>query len=74
AIKAPAGALFREGEQWAVFVLDGNTARKRAVEVGHRNGVEATIAKGLEAGESVIVYPSDAVKNGVKVKQRSGEG
>lgn len=74
AIKAPAGALFREGEQWAVFVLDGNTARKRAVEVGHRNGVEATIAKGLEAGESVIVYPSDAVKDGVKVKQRSGEG
>jgi HlyD family secretion protein len=73
-VKVPTGALFREGEQWAVFALDGNTARKRVVEVGHRNGLEATIAKGLAAGESVIVYPSDAVKNGVKVKRRSGAG
>jgi HlyD family secretion protein len=74
AVKVPAGALFREGEQSIVFVVDGSRARKRAVEVGRRNGIEATIAKGLNAGESVIVYPSDAVKDGVKVKQRSGAG
>jgi HlyD family secretion protein len=74
AVKAPSGALFREDDQWAVFALDGDTARKRVVAVGRRNGVEATIAKGLEAGEFVIVCPSDAVKDGVKVKRRSGEG
>ncbi len=74
AVKAPGGALFREGEQWVVFVLDGGKARKRVVEVKRRNGVEAMIAKGLEVGEQVIVYPSDAVKDGVKVNRRSGEG
>lgn len=74
AVKVQAGAIFREGEQSIVFVVDGSRARKRAVEVGRRNGIEATIAKGLNAGESVIVYPSDAVKDGVKVKQRSGAG
>jgi HlyD family secretion protein len=70
AVKAPGGALFREGNQWAAFVMDGSKVRKRMVEVGHRNGVEATIAKGLEVGEEVIVYPSDAVKDGVRAKQR----
>ncbi len=70
AVKAPGGALFREGNQWAVFVMDGGKVRKRMVEVGHRNGVEATIAKGLEVGEEVIVYPSDAVKDGVRAKRR----
>jgi HlyD family secretion protein len=70
AVKAPAGAVFREGEQWAVFVVDGAKAEKRVVEVGHRNGIEATIAKGLEAGDLVIVYPSDAVKDGARVTRR----
>jgi HlyD family secretion protein len=66
--------VFREGERWTVFVADGGKARKRMVEVGHRNGVEATVAKGLEVGELVIVYPSDAVKDGVRVERRSGKG
>ncbi len=70
AVKAPAGALFREGNQWAAFVLSGGRARKRVVEVERRNGVEATIERGLEVGEEVIVYPSDAVKDGVRVKRR----
>jgi HlyD family secretion protein len=74
AVKVPGGALFREGEHWTVFVFDGGKAKKRVVEVGHRNGVEAMVAKGLEVGEQVVVYPSDAVKDGVRVKRRSGAG
>lgn len=70
AVKVPAGALFREGEQWAVFVLDGGKAQKRVVDVARRSGAEAMIAKGLDVGEQVIVYPSDAVKDGVRVKRR----
>ncbi len=70
AVAVPVGALFREGERWTVFVVDGGKARKRAVEVGRRNGIEATVAKGLEVGELVVVYPSDSVKDGVSVKQR----
>lgn len=70
AVKVPAGALFREGDRWAVFVLSGGRARKRVVEVGRRNGVEATIERGLDVDEQVIVYPSDAVKDGVRIKRR----
>jgi HlyD family secretion protein len=74
AVKVPAGALFREGDGWTVFVFDGGKAGKRTVEVGRRNGIEATVTKGLEVGELVVVYPSDAVKDGAAVERRSGAG
>jgi hypothetical protein len=50
-----------------VFALDGDRVRKRAVEIGRRNGLEATNAKGLAVEEKVIVYPSDAVEDGLRV-------
>lgn len=68
ALKVPSGALFREGDRWAAFALSDGRARKRTVEVERRSGAEAMIEGGLSSGEEVIVYPSDAVKEGVKVK------
>jgi HlyD family secretion protein len=38
--------------------------------MGQRNGLVAEIATGLEAGERVIVHPSDRVVAGVKVAAR----
>ena len=68
ALKAPVGALFRDGTGWAVFVLDGERTQKRAVKVARRNGLEAMIDDGLKAGERVVVYPSDALKDGARVR------
>lgn len=66
--KVPVGALFREGDGWSVFVIDGGRARKRTVEVPRRNGAEAMVASGLQAGERVVVYPSDALKDGARIE------
>lgn len=71
AVKAPVGALFREGEGWATFVLEGSRARKRTVAVRMRNPAEALIESGLAAGERVVVYPSDALTDGSRVEVRS---
>jgi len=71
ALKVPVGALFREGAGWAVFTLDGERARKRALKVPRRNGVEALVEDGLKEGERVVVYPSDALKDGARVEVRS---
>jgi len=68
AVKVPVGALFREGEGWAVFVVQDDTAAKRAVEVPRRNGLEAVVANGVKPGERVIVYPSDALRDGSKIE------
>ena len=70
ALKVPVGALFREGEAWSVFVAEGARARKRAVKVPRRNGVEALVEEGLKPGEQVIVYPSDALKDGSRLSSR----
>jgi HlyD family secretion protein len=70
ALKVPVGALFREGEAWSVFVAEGARARTRAVQVPRRNGVEALVEAGLKPGEQVIVYPSDALKDGSRLSSR----
>jgi HlyD family secretion protein len=57
---------------WAVYKVDGGRARLTPVEVGHRNGLRAEIVSGLAAGERVILHPSDAVADGVRVEERGG--
>ncbi len=71
ALKVPVGALFRTGEGWAVFVLEDGRAVERTIETSRRNGVEALVDGGLQAGESVVVYPSDALRNGARVQVKT---
>jgi HlyD family secretion protein len=71
AVKVPVGALFRDGQDWAVFAVDGNRAVKRSVKAPRRNGVEAQIEAGLQAGDKVVVYPSDALKDGARIRAQS---
>jgi len=69
-LQVPTSALFRHGDGWVVFVLDGHRARRRPVDVGHRSGLSAEILGGLKAGERVITHPSDAIDDGVRVRVR----
>lgn len=69
-LQIPASALFRQGEKWAVFVVQEGKARQRPVTVGHRNGLAAEIVAGLAEGDGVVLHPQDAVKDGVRVKVR----
>jgi HlyD family secretion protein len=70
ALKVPTSALFREHQQWMVFVVHAGRALKRAVQVGRRNAVEAVVDTGVAEHDQVIVYPSDAVRDGVRVTPR----
>jgi len=69
-LKLPLSALFREGDGWAVFVVEGGMAKLRPVERGRHTGLEAVIVAGLEAGDAVVRYPSDRVEDGVRVVAR----
>jgi HlyD family secretion protein len=68
-LKVPTSALFREHQQWMVFVVNDGRAEKRAVQRGRRNAVEAIVESGLVENDQVILYPSDAVYDGVRVKR-----
>lgn len=63
----PAGALFRQGENWNVYVVRDGRAESRKVQLLRRSGRLAAIASGIEPGELVIVYPPDRVGSGVRV-------
>lgn len=69
-VKVPVSALFREGGQWAVFVVADGRAVRRAVQLVRRGELEAVAGKGLEPGEKVIVHPGDAIRDGDRVKIR----
>jgi HlyD family secretion protein len=66
--RLPGSALFRSGEGWAVFVVDGNKALRREVQIGRRNALQAELLGGADETLPVIVHPSEAVSDGVAVK------
>ena len=69
-LKVPSGAVFRHGDRWAVFrVVDGR-ARLCVIEIGDQTGIETEVLSGLQAGDTVVVYPSDRVRDGVAVRSR----
>lgn len=69
-LQAPAGAIFRKGDGWAIFVVENKQARMKDVEIGKRNGLAAEIVKGISEGAMVITNPEDNVKEGVRVRMR----
>ncbi len=69
-LTVPLTALFRDGEDWALFAEEDGRAVLRHVEVGQRNGIIAEINSGLVAGERVVAHPSDRVANGVRISGR----
>ena len=66
----PLGALFRKGEDWAVFAVRDGRARTTVVKIGHRNNRMAEVLSGLSEGDHVVLHPSDRVKEGVAVTER----
>lgn len=60
-------------EPMSVFVVRDGRAVRAPVEVGGRNGEAAWIVAGLVAGERAIVYPGDAVRDGVRIEERTVE-
>jgi HlyD family secretion protein len=66
-LAVPVPALFRDGGHWAVYVADGGRARLRRVDVGHVGDTAAEVLHGLAAGERVVVYPGDQVRDGRRI-------
>jgi HlyD family secretion protein len=66
-LKVPAGALFRQGEQWSAFVVTDGRARLRLLKAGRSSGTETQVLEGLKQGEAVILYPGSRVQDGQRV-------
>lgn len=71
-LKVPSSALFRIGDDWALFVIDGGRARQRPVVIGHESPAETEVTGGVRAGELVIRHPTDRIRDGVRVRPDRG--
>ena len=69
-LAVPIAALFRTGGDWTVFVVEEGRAQVREVDLGQMNDEKAQVLSGLQAGDTVIVYPGDQVADGVLVERR----
>lgn len=67
AVRVPTSALFRYGDGWALYAIEGGRARRRGVEVAARGGTTAAIRQGVRPGDRVVVHPGDEVADGVRV-------
>jgi HlyD family secretion protein len=68
AVKAPLGALVRSGGGWAAYrVVDGRS-RLTPITVGAITDREAEVRRGLAPGDKVVVFPSDKVTDGGRVR------
>ncbi|WP_149586966.1 efflux RND transporter periplasmic adaptor subunit [Tabrizicola flagellatus] len=63
----PVGALFRDGSDWATYVVRDGRARIQRLALGERNEALAQVLDGLQAGDRVILHPGDTIADGVSV-------
>lgn len=70
ALRVPVGSLFRDGEAWAVFTVEGGRARRHAVRVGRRNAADAEVLGGLRGNEVLVAHPDDTIDEGTAVDAR----
>jgi HlyD family secretion protein len=66
-LKIPSSALFRTGDAWSVFIVEGGKAYRRPVQVGQRTPFEAEVLNGLGDAAQVIVHPSNELSDGTPI-------
>lgn len=69
-LKLPMGALFRDGERWAVYVHEDGAARLRHVRLGHFTQSEAEVLDGVTEGAEVVLHPNDRITDGAPIRPR----
>jgi RND family efflux transporter MFP subunit len=68
----PAAVLIERGGELFVFVVEGDQARQRSIQIGIRNDEMVEVAVGLRAGEWVIDQGRGRVKDGQTVDILNG--
>jgi HlyD family secretion protein len=67
-LKVASGAVFRRGDQHAVFAVRNGRATFQPVTIGRTSGTETEITSGLNEGDGVIIYPGDRINDGDRVR------
>jgi len=71
AVLVPTAALFRDGEDWAVYAVDQDRAVLRKLVLGARDSQSAEVKSGLDTGDRVILHPNDQIADATLVVDRA---
>jgi HlyD family secretion protein len=63
-IVAPTSGVFLDQQGWFCFLIHDHHCTKRRLEIGKKNGRELQIIKGVQQGDTIIVYPPDNLRDG----------
>jgi HlyD family secretion protein len=67
-LTVPAAALFRGHAGWRAFVVENGRVAMREVSAGERGGGRIQVLAGIAEGETVVLFPSDQLREGVRVR------
>ena len=69
-LKVPTSALFRVGNDWAVYAAVNGRGQRTPVKIGQRTGQEAEVLEGLSDGTMVVLHPGDQLADGIRIAVR----
>jgi HlyD family secretion protein len=69
-LQIPTSAIFRVGQAWNVFLVQGGRAIRREIEIGHRNETATEILGGLSEGDEVVLHPPNQLSEGLRVRTK----
>jgi HlyD family secretion protein len=65
--RVPINALFRDGDQWCVYVVQNGRAHRTIVDVGQQTNTDAEVRNGLRSGQQVVLTPPDTLADNARV-------
>lgn len=70
AVRIPVDALVRDGADWSAWRIDRGRAHRVRLELAPGGGGYRAVAAGLSEGDRVIVFPSEQLSEGRRVRPR----
>jgi HlyD family secretion protein len=70
-VRLPLGALFRQGEGWATYRVINDHAVLTPLTTGIADETHRVVIQGVAAGDIVVLFPGNAVSDGLKVEARN---
>ena len=72
-VLAPADAIVQRAGKDVAFVVQGDKAVQRTLQLGRTLGDDREVLSGLEGGEAVVLAPDDSRADGTRVKRAPDE-
>lgn len=70
AVRVPLGALFRRGNDWALYKLVDDRAKLTEVQAAEADPHFRAVTSGITEGDAVIVFPGSSITDGTRIEPR----